>query len=141
MFQKSPEYCDRIWNILHCTLCDFLAINTVLFNVNTPSQVPFVRDVIRAYSVSFLCFAINSLYIFYSQPCRIQKLLTCCHSLRGFVSSSLCVPAFPILECKWCVDCIHDLRDIGIALYLSVFKIYCRENQWEMLGILPEQTK
>lgn len=60
-----------------------------LFNVNNPSDIPLIMNIIRIFSISFIAFAVNSLYMFYAESVQYNKLANAITLLQGLI--------FPVL--------------------------------------------
>ena len=67
----------------------FPQIVLFIFNVSNPSDIPTIMNVIRIFSISFLAFAVNSLYMFYAESVQYNKLANIVTLLQGLV--------FPVL--------------------------------------------
>ena len=67
----------------------FPQIVLFIFNVNNPADIPTIINVIRIFSISFIAFAVNSLYIFYAESVQYNKLANIITLLQGLI--------FPVL--------------------------------------------
>lgn len=67
----------------------FPQIVLFIFNVNNPADIPTVMNVIRIFSISFIAFAVNSLYMFYAESVQYNKLANMVTILQGLI--------FPVL--------------------------------------------
>lgn len=56
-----------------------------IFNVNNPADIPAIMNVVRIFSLSFLAFAVNSLYSFYAESVQYNKLANMITLLQGLV--------------------------------------------------------
>ena len=63
----------------------FPQIVLFLFNVNNPADVPTIMNIIRIFSISFIAFAINSLYSFYAESVQYNKLANIITLLQGLI--------------------------------------------------------
>ncbi len=63
----------------------FPQIVLLIFNVNNPADVPIIRNIIRIFSISFVGFAINSLYSFYAESVQYDKLANIITLLQGLI--------------------------------------------------------
>ena len=60
-----------------------------IFNVSNPADIPTIINVIRIFSISFIAFAVNSLYMFYAESVQYNKLANMVTLLQGLI--------FPVL--------------------------------------------
>ena len=67
----------------------FPQIVLFIFNVNNPADIPTVMNVIRIFSISFIAFAVNSLYMFYAESVQYNKLANIVTLIQGLI--------FPVL--------------------------------------------
>ena len=67
----------------------FPQIVLFIFNVSNPADIPTIINVIRIFSISFLAFAVNSLYMFYAESVQYNKLANIVTLLQGLI--------FPVL--------------------------------------------
>lgn len=67
----------------------FPQIVLFIFNVNNPADIPTIINVIRIFSISFIAFAVNSLYTFYAESVQYNKLANMVTLLQGLI--------FPVL--------------------------------------------
>ena len=63
----------------------FPQIILFIFNVKNPSDVPAIMNIVRIFSISFIAFAINSLYSFYAESVQYDKLANMITLLQGLV--------------------------------------------------------
>lgn len=63
----------------------FPQIVLLIFNVNNPADVPIIMNIIRIFSISFVGFAINSLYSFYAESVQYDKLANIITLLQGLI--------------------------------------------------------
>lgn len=66
-------------------LIAFPQIVLAIFNVNDPSQIPAITNIIRIFSLCFIGFAINSLYSFYAESVQFDKLANAITLLQGLI--------------------------------------------------------
>lgn len=57
----------------------------VLFNVKNPSDIPMVLNAVRIYALSILGYALNFLYIFYTQSVQYNRLSNAITVLEGLI--------------------------------------------------------
>ena len=67
----------------------FPQIVLFIFNVSNPADIPTVMNVIRIFSISFIAFAVNNLYMFYAESVQYNKLANIVTLIQGLI--------FPIL--------------------------------------------
>ena len=67
----------------------FPQIILFIFNVNNPADIPTIINVIRIFSISFIAFAVNSLYMFYAESVQYNKLANIVTLIQGLI--------FPVL--------------------------------------------
>ncbi|MBP3792106.1 MAG: hypothetical protein ILA26_08755 [Methanobrevibacter sp.] len=67
----------------------FPQIILLIFNVSNPAHIPTIINVIRIFSVSFIAFSVNNLYLFYAESVQYNKLGNMITLLQGLV--------FPVL--------------------------------------------
>ena len=63
----------------------FPQIVLFIFNVNNPADIPTIMNIIRIFSVSFVAFAINSLYSFYAESVQYDKLANLITLFQGLL--------------------------------------------------------
>ena len=63
----------------------FPQIVLFLFNVNNPADIPTIMNIIRIFSVSFIAFAINSLYSFYAESVQYGKFANLITLFQGLL--------------------------------------------------------
>ena len=66
-------------------LIAFPQIELFIFNVNDSSYIPTIINIIRIFSVSFIAFAINSLYSFYAESVQYDKLANLITLIQGLI--------------------------------------------------------
>lgn len=66
-------------------LIAFPQIVLAIFNVNNPSQIPVIENIIRIFSLCYVGFAINSLYSFYAESVQYDRLANIITLLQGLV--------------------------------------------------------
>ena len=63
----------------------FPQIVLFMFNVNNPADIPMIMNIIRIFSVSFIAFAINSLYSFYAESVQYDKFANLITLFQGLL--------------------------------------------------------
>lgn len=63
----------------------FPQIVLFLFNVKNPADIPTIMNIIRIFSVSFIAFAINSLYSFYAESVQYDKFANLITLFQGLL--------------------------------------------------------
>ncbi|WP_407393907.1 MATE family efflux transporter [Methanobrevibacter sp.] len=83
-----------------------------LFNVNNPSDIPVIMNIIRIFSISFIAFAVNSLYMFYAESVQYNKLANMITLLQGLI--------FPVLF-AYLLTALWGADGFWISLVVSEF--------------------
>ena len=63
----------------------FPQIVLFIFNVNNPADIPTIMNIIRIFSISFVAFAINSLYSFYAESVQYDKFANLITIFQGLL--------------------------------------------------------
>ena len=63
----------------------FPQVSLYLFNVKDPNSTPVVLNAVRLVSLSFICYAINKLYVYYAQSAQYTKLSNAVSFIEGLV--------------------------------------------------------
>ena len=85
----------------------FPQIVLFIFNVSNPADIPTIINVIRIFSISFLAFAVNSLYMFYAESVQYNKLANIVTLLQGLI--------FPVLF-AYIFAYYGERKDFGLHL-------------------------
>ena len=63
----------------------FPQIVLFIFNVKNTADIPVILNVIRIFSISFIAFAVNSLYMFYAESVQYNKLANLITLFQGLI--------------------------------------------------------
>ena len=85
----------------------FPQIVLFIFNVSNPADIPTIINVIRIFSINFLAFAVNSLYMFYAESVQYNKLANIVTLLQGLI--------FPVLF-AYIFAYYGERKDFGLHL-------------------------
>ena len=113
----------------------FPQIVLLIFNVNNPADVPIIMNIIRIFSISFVGFAINSLYSFYAESVQYDKLANIITLLQGLI--------FPVvfayfLTNLWGADGFWIslvVSEFATVLFIFIFsKVMTKRSNGEYFG-------
>ena len=90
----------------------FPQILLFIFNVNNPADIPIITNTIRIFSISFVAFAVNSLYMFYSESVQYNKLANMITLVQGLI--------FPVVF-AYAFTYIWGAEGFWISLVVSEF--------------------
>ena len=113
----------------------FPQIVLFIFNVSNPADIPTIINVIRIFSISFIAFAINSLYMFYAESVQYNKLANIITLLQGLIFPVLFAYIFAHLwgaEGFWASLVVSEFATL---LFIVVYsKIMARKSDNEYSG-------
>lgn len=113
----------------------FPQIVLFIFNVNNPADIPTIINVIRIFSISFIAFAVNSLYIFYAESVQYNTLANAVTFLQGFLFPVLFAYLFVYLwgaEGFWASLVVSEFATL---LFIFIYsKIMTRKSNNEYSG-------
>ena len=113
----------------------FPQIVLFIFNVSNPADIPTIINVIRIFSISFIAFAINSLYMFYAESVQYNKLANIITLLQGLIFPVLFAYLFAHLwgaEGFWASLVVSEFATL---LFIVVYsKIMARKSDNEYSG-------
>ena len=113
----------------------FPQIVLFIFNVSNPSDIPTIMNVIRIFSISFLAFAVNSLYMFYAESVQYNKLANIVTLLQGLVFPVLFAYIFAYLwgaEGFWASLVVSEFATLLFIVIYS--KIMARKSNNDYSG-------
>ena len=113
----------------------FPQIVLFIFNVSNPSDIPTIMNVIRIFSISFLAFAVNSLYMFYAESVQYNKLANIVTLLQGLVFPVLFAYLFAYLwgaEGFWASLVVSEFATLLFIVIYS--KIMSRKSNNDYCG-------
>ena len=106
-----------------------------IFHVNNPADIPTIINVIRIFSISFLGFAVNSLYMFYAESVQYNKLANIITLLQGLIFPVLFAYIFAYLwgaEGFWVSLVVSEFATL---LFIFIYsKIMTRKSNSEYSG-------
>lgn len=113
----------------------FPQIVLFIFNVNNPADIPTVMNVIRIFSISFIAFAVNSLYMFYAESVQYNKLANIVTLLQGLIFPVLFAYIFAYLwgaEGFWASLVVSEFATL---LFIAIYsKIMARKSNNDYSG-------
>ena len=92
----------------------------VLFSVSNPSEIPTILNAVRIFSLSFLAFSLNFLYIFYLQSIQDLKFANILILLNGLIFPVAFVFIFSIIWKEngvWFAFLVSEIATI-VVIYL-----------------------
>ena len=113
----------------------FPQIILFIFNVNNPADIPTIINVIRIFSISFIAFAVNSLYMFYAESVQYNKLANMIAILQGLIFPVLFAYLFAYLwgaEGFWVSLVVSEFATLLFIVIYS--KIMTRKSNNEYSG-------
>ena len=113
----------------------FPQIVLFIFNVSNPSDIPTIMNVIRIFSISFLAFAVNSLYMFYAESVQYNKLANMVTILQGLIFPVLFAYIFVYLwgaEGFWASLVVSEFATLLFIVIYS--KIMARKSNNDYCG-------
>ena len=113
----------------------FPQIVLFIFNVSNPSDIPTIMNVIRIFSISFLAFAVNSLYMFYAESVQYNKLANMVTILQGLIFPVLFAYIFVYLwgaEGFWASLVVSEFATLLFIVIYS--KIIARKSNNDYCG-------
>ena len=113
----------------------FPQIVLFIFNVSNPSDIPTIMNVIRIFSISFLAFAVNSLYMFYAESVQYNKLANIVTLLQGLIFPVLFAYIFAYLwgaEGFWASLVVSEFATLLFIVIYS--KIMARKSNNDYSG-------
>ena len=113
----------------------FPQIVLFIFNVSNPSDIPTIMNVIRIFSISFLAFAVNNLYMFYAESVQYNKLANIVTLIQGLIFPILFAYLFAYLwgaEGFWASLVVSEFATL---LFIFIYsKIIARKSNGEYSG-------
>ena len=113
----------------------FPQIVLFIFNVNNPADIPTVMNVIRIFSISFIAFAVNSLYMFYAESVQYNKLANIVTLIQGLIFPVLFAYIFAHLwgaEGFWASLVVSEFATL---LFIAIYsKIMARKSNNDYSG-------
>lgn len=113
----------------------FPQIVLFIFNVNNPADIPTVMNVIRIFSISFIAFAVNTLYMFYAESVQYNKLANIVTLIQGLIFPVLFAYLFAYLwgaEGFWASLVVSEFATL---LFIFIYsKIMARKSNSEYSG-------
>lgn len=113
----------------------FPQIVLFIFNVNNPADIPTVMNVIRIFSISFIAFAVNSLYMFYAESVQYNKLANMVTIIQGLIFPVLFAYIFAYLwgaEGFWASLVVSEFATLLFIVIYS--KIMSRKSNNDYCG-------
>jgi FlaA1/EpsC-like NDP-sugar epimerase len=113
----------------------FPQIVLFIFNVSNPADIPTIINVIRIFSISFIAFAVNSLYMFYAESVQYNKLANIVTLLQGLVFPVLFAYIFAYLwgaEGFWASLVVSEFATLLFIVIYS--KIMARKSNNDYSG-------
>lgn len=95
-----------------------------LFSVSNPADIPVVMDAIRIFSLSFLAYAINFLYIFYLQSIQNNKLANILTLLNGLIFPVAFVFIFSNIWNEWGIWFAFVISEIATVVFIYLYSKY-----------------
>ena len=111
----------------------FPQIILFLFNVNNPSYIPTITNVIRIFSICFFAFAVNSLYMFYAESVQYNKLANIISLLQGLIFPILFAYLFSYLwgaEGFWVSLVVSEFATLLFIIIYSKIKTRKSNNEY-----------
>ena len=113
----------------------FPQIVLFIFNVSNPADIPTVINVIRIFSISFIAFAVNNLYMFYAESVQYNKLANIVTLIQGLIFPILFAYLFAYLwgaEGFWASLVVSEFATL---LFIFIYsKIIARKSNGEYSG-------
>ena len=113
----------------------FPQIVLFIFNVSNPADIPTVMNVIRIFSISFIAFAVNNLYMFYAESVQYNKLANIVTLIQGLIFPILFAYLFAYLwgaEGFWASLVVSEFATL---LFIFIYsKIIARKSNGEYSG-------
>ena len=113
----------------------FPQIVLFIFNVSNPADIPTVINVIRIFSISFIAFAVNNLYMFYAESVQYNKLANIVTLIQGLIFPILFAYLFAYLwgaEGFWASLAVSEFATL---LFIFIYsKIIARKSNGEYSG-------
>ena len=113
----------------------FPQIVLFIFNVSNPADIPTVINVIRIFSISFIAFAVNNLYMFYAESVQYNKLANIVTLIQGLIFPILFAYLFAYLwgaEGFWASLVVSEFATL---LFIFIYsKIIVRKSNGEYSG-------
>ena len=106
-----------------------------IFHVSNPAHIPTIINVIRIFSISFIAFAVNSLYMFYAESVQYNKLGNMIAILQGLILPILFAYLFIHLwgaEGFWISLVVSEFATLLFIVIYS--KIMARKSKGEYCG-------
>ena len=113
----------------------FPQIVLFIFNVNNPADVPKIMNIVRIFSVSFIAFAINSLYSFYAESVQYDKfanLITLFQGLLFPVAFAYLLTHFLGADGFWISLVVSEFATVIFIVLYS--KLVAKRSNWEYYG-------
>lgn len=95
-----------------------------LFSVSNPADIPVVMEAIRIFSLSFLAYAINFLYIFYLQSIQNNKLANILTLLNGLIFPVAFVFIFSNIWNEWGIWFAFVMSEIATVVFIYLYSKY-----------------
>ena len=99
-----------------------------LFSVNNPSDIPTIMNAVRIFSLSFLAYSINFLYIFYLQSIQNLKLANIVTLLNGLIFPVLFVYIFSIIWKGNGIWIAFTISEIATLIFIYIYSKYLNKK-------------
>lgn len=128
VIKKSLKMMIIVSVIFVLILTIYPQIMLLIFRVTNPSDIPYVMNVVRVYSLSFLGLGINFLYIFYAQAIQEDKLANIIQLLEGLVLPLVIIIIMTLAFGEDGIWISFFISEILVLLFIGLYSRYVNKK-------------